>query len=219
MKEIYTGLGERIELSAWVLDSLVSERLSEEEARRLVDEAAQEHNTPQRFYHIFDHPLSMLRLAEEYRDRIRNPRVLSWAIIYHDVIQDTQSTSHSGDNENASAVEAKSKLAGKIPPHEVDKVGEYILLTAHHRHSPHPDIQLLQDLDLAIFGANEDTYQKYKEAIRKEYAHINDGLYRIGRAEVLKKFLVQETIFQTDEFQAQFEEAARRNLQQELHSL
>ena len=56
-------------------------------------------------------------------------------------------------------------------------------------------------------------------AVRAEYRHVPDDLFRAGRAAVLRALADQERLFHTPEGRARYESAARRNLAGELAAL
>jgi predicted metal-dependent HD superfamily phosphohydrolase len=72
---------------------------------------------------------------------------------------------------------------------------------------------------MAILGADAETYQRYSENIRQEYAKYNDQLYREGRKFALKKILSSNHIFITEEFRDKLEARARENISREINLL
>jgi predicted metal-dependent HD superfamily phosphohydrolase len=75
---------------------------------------------------------------------------------------------------------------------------------------------VLIDADLAILGASELVYRTYAEQIRQEYAWVPEPDYRMGRRQVLERFLARPKVFH---FLAHLEEAARRNIAAEIARL
>ena len=75
------------------------------------------------------------------------------------------------------------------------------------------------DIDLSILGEDKNTYEKYEENIRKEYIHVPKAMYKLGRKKLLKKFLAQERLFQTDIFFEKYEEQARVNIEWAINKL
>ena len=43
------------------------------------------------------------------------------------------------------------------------------------------DVCIFLDMDLSILGSDENMYTIYSTFIRKEYSHINDQDYKLGR--------------------------------------
>ena len=75
------------------------------------------------------------------------------------------------------------------------------------------------DADLAVLGADADTYDEYVRNVRAEYAAVSDDAWRSGRSAVLRGFLERPHIFATPTMAARREAQARRNLGSELASL
>jgi predicted metal-dependent HD superfamily phosphohydrolase len=75
------------------------------------------------------------------------------------------------------------------------------------------------DVDLSILGEQHDTYHRYAHAIRKEFGHISDDAWRVGRSKFLKEMLDRPTIYRRHEMQSRYERQARDNMQRELTTL
>lgn len=75
--------------------------------------------------------------------------------------------------------------------------------------------RLMHDLDLTILG-DARNYGIYAANIRREYAHVEDSVYREGRIEVLTKLLETKELFLLPYFKDMFEENARRNIKKEI---
>jgi len=144
-------------------------------------------------------------------------RVLTWAIWWHDAVYDARAA----DNEAKSAEMARRDLpALGASPVEVDEVARLILLTAGHQVSVGDRFgAVLVSIDLAILGAEPAAYDNYSAAVREEYAHVPDPLWRQGRARVLQHFLDAPVIFPDAQFREEREAHARANLARELASL
>jgi predicted metal-dependent HD superfamily phosphohydrolase len=81
------------------------------------------------------------------------------------------------------------------------------------------DEALVIDIDLSILGADPPEYDRFESQIRREYAWVDDALYRAGRGVVLRRFVERERIYQTPRLHARFETAARANLARALAAL
>jgi predicted metal-dependent HD superfamily phosphohydrolase len=75
---------------------------------------------------------------------------------------------------------------------------------------------VLLEADLAILGANERAYWTYADQIRQEYAWVPEPDYRMGRRQVLDRFLTRPRIFHR---LAHLEEPARTNIAAEIARL
>ena len=70
----------------------------------------------------------------------------------------------------------------------------------------------------AVLAAEPTAYGAYAAAIRREYAHVPEPLWRAGRAAVLERFLARERIYGSRAF-APLEASARSNLSAEREAL
>ena len=172
-----------------------------------------------RHYHTLDHIAALLMLLDRHIEPANDRDMLTLAILYHDVVYDPTRQ----DNEEASAVWAAGRLKGLgFPPDLVGKVVRCILASRHSHEEPatdDADIGLLLDLDLSILAASPDTYRSYALAVRREYAHVPDALYRAGRKRVLESFLARDRIYRSAKLRALWEQAARANLADETARL
>jgi predicted metal-dependent HD superfamily phosphohydrolase len=78
---------------------------------------------------------------------------------------------------------------------------------------------VLLDADLAILGSQPEHYERYRQAVRQEYAQYDDATWRAGRAQVLKTLLDREVLFVTEPARQRWDATARINLARELQSL
>jgi predicted metal-dependent HD superfamily phosphohydrolase len=170
-----------------------------------------------RAYHNLAHVAAMTELAVAERDRLTNWPAVILAIWYHDAVYRRLRS----DNEEASAALADRELGDLGLTGEITVlVRSLILATKTHEIAPDvPDGDLFLDLDLAILGAPPDTYEAYRNAIRREYRWVPGAAYRKARAQVLERFLARERIYRTDGFHRRLESAARWNLRKELTEL
>lgn len=153
----------------------------------------------------------MVKLSEPDR------RLLRWALLWHDAIYDPQRA----DNEERSADLAKRELIQcGVSKEVVEEVARLIILTKGHRVSDGDRLGALAvSIDLAILGSDPRRYREYVEDVRREYAHVPDDQWRIGRAEVLKSLIGHGPIFPAEALRAELEDQARQNMADELSSL
>ncbi|MFE3454781.1 hypothetical protein ACFXJ8_38250 [Nonomuraea sp. NPDC059194] len=76
---------------------------------------------------------------------------------------------------------------------------------------------VLCDADLAVLGG--DDYAGYAAAVRQEYAHVPDELFRLGRAQVLRRLLAAPRLYRTALGHDLWEARARASLTAELATL
>lgn len=173
---------------------------------------------PHRRYHTqahIDDCLAKLARVEglSAAERLRLERAIWW----HDAVYDPRR----GDNEEASADLARADLSALgVDPVEIGEVARLILLTKGHAVSPGDRLgALLVSIDLSILGADPGAYDAYAGAVRAEYAHVPEDLFRAGRRRVLEGFLAAPRLFPDDAFEHRYGAAARRNLTRELSAL
>ena len=134
------------------------------------------------------------------------------AIWWHDVVYDAARS----DNEELSAQLAEQHVAAGIR----QEVGRLIRLTKTHQVEPADKLgAILISIDLSILAADPSRYDAYAAAIRKEFAHVPDDAYRVGRADVLRRFAARPVIYPDADFARACEQKARDNLAREIASL
>lgn len=173
---------------------------------------------PRRRYHTLAHIEDCLaRLAAISPLSERDRKLLTAAIWWHDAVYDPTR----GDNEALSAELAAADLpALGYTPDEVAEVQRLILLTKGHQVPADDRLgALMVSIDLSILGADPETYDAYARAIRDEYAHVPEDLYREGRARVLRHFLEAPALFPDLDFAARLDAPARANLRREIAAL
>lgn len=171
---------------------------------------------PGRHYHDLGHVRHVLDLAAGFRLGDTEREAVEFALWFHDAISDPARD----DNEARSAELARSWLTEQHLAC-ADEVADLIEMTAGHRQ---PDrsrrsATVVHDVDLAILGATADDYDRYVDAIRLEFGHLDDRTFRSGRRAVLEGFLAMEPIFVTAELAPVLESRARANIARELDQL
>jgi len=174
------------------------------------------YNSPNRHYHNLDHIQELLQLAAENQEKFSRYDEIRFAIFYHDAVYDVNST----HNEEKSAQLAELSLEKfNLSQLQLDFITEAILATKKHEQHSDPDINLLLDLDLHILASDWHRYDRYRHQIRKEYSIFPDLLFNPGRKRILQQLLNRPRIYKTDGFYQIHEDAARKNLEQELQHL
>ncbi|WP_406073091.1 metal-dependent phosphohydrolase [Micromonospora sp. NBC_01638] len=174
---------------------------------------------PHRHYHTVAHLTAVLDVVDrhaELTDQANQVRLAAW---WHDAVYDPRAA---GDtNERDSAALAESVLTGLgVPAPAVAEVRRLVLLTAGHAVAP-GDLggALLCDADLAVLATPPATYERYAAAIRREYAHVPEPVFRAGRASVLTGLLELPALFRLPQLASRWEEPARDNVRRELATL
>lgn len=176
---------------------------------------------PHRRYHGSAHVRAVLHdvavLAGELRPGPEERAVLTVAAGAHDVVYD----GHPGDDEQRSASWARDWLARAGAGHaHVARIAELVLATMSHS-APPGDLTawILLDADLAILGAAPGAYDRYRAAVREEYAALDEPAWRAGRAAVLAGLLARDPLYGTSAARQRWEATARANIARELGSL
>lgn len=190
-------------------------------ARRSADELAARYAEPHRRYHNTAHVVAVLRdsavLADDLGLTQRDRAIVTLAACAHDVCYDGKP----GEDERNSAEWAGNHLreAG-ISATEVSEVERLVLATIDHA-AADDDLaaQILFDADLAILAAAPADYERYRLAVRAEYAAVPDDAWRTGRAAVLTSLAARDPLFHTQAARRRWEQAAKANLATELAAL
>lgn len=184
--------------------------------QKLWTEVEQKHSESGRYYHTLIHLENLVAELSAVQSQITHwPEVL-FAICYHDSVYKVQKQ----DNEEKSAQLAQERLTELgVPQQSCERCVRLILATKGHAYSEEEDTRLFTDADLSVLGKPWEVYEAYCRQIRQEYKVYPAILYNPGRKKVLKHFLQMDRIYKTQHFFQQYEQQARKNLQQELNLL
>ncbi len=184
---------------------------------KVFDHLVAEYSKDGRYYHAMVHVQYGLERVHLGKDVAKDLNAVETAWWFHDIFYDT--SRH--DNEERSARFAGIMLVEcGVNKNFADKVEDMIPYTKYGKLRPTDvDTQLLLDMDLSSFAAPRDLFVKNTEDIRKEYAFVEEGLFRSTRAEILQKFLDLKPIYLTEPFRRHFEADARANLTQSIAEL
>ncbi|GAB1817404.1 hypothetical protein HerbRD11066_05680 [Herbidospora sp. RD11066] len=111
--------------------------------------------------------------------------------------------------------------AAETPPTRatVLEVARLVRVTARHSYTEGDvNAAVLCDADLAVLGQDPATYDVYAAAIRQEYRHVPEPLFRMGRGEVLSRLLTGP-LYGTETGRELWERQARENLARELRHI
>lgn len=163
-----------------------------------------------RAYHNLAHIVAMLDELERIN---RHAPEVALAVWFHDAIYEPIAK----DNEQQSAALAVKAIESMGLAKEIgSRVSQLIEATTHTDSPLDEPARLLVDLDLMILGSPDDEFNRYEEAIRREYAWVPDSTYRAARVRILQSFLDRPSIYNTDMFVDRFDAAARRNLSRSI---
>lgn len=168
---------------------------------------------PQRHYHTTRHVDACLQHLQAVRQHLHKPAEVELALWFHDAVYEPTSSRNERDSADwAMRFLRENKAAEAV----VERVEALIMATVHNAQPSSGDAAWLVDIDLTILGTEQTTYDAFEQAVRREYAWVEEDLYRQKRAEVLQGFLNQQAIYQTPHFHAKFEATARQNLQRAI---
>ncbi len=176
------------------------------------------HREKHRRYHTVTHVEAVVSAVIELDavDPVDDLGAVVAGAFYHDAVYEPASPA----NERASARLARRDLTTLgWEDGRADRVGRMIEATSRHQDPPDREHALLFDADLAVLGAAPDDYAAYVDAVRAEYRHVDDDVWRTGRRGVLEAFLEREAIYATRTGRRRWEHSARTNLAEELETL
>jgi predicted metal-dependent HD superfamily phosphohydrolase len=196
---------------AGVPESGVAEEVFEELDRRYCEE--------QRHYHNWAHIAACLDELEITRSLALHPVTVELALWFHDAVY----VAGAPDNEQRSARMARDAAQRmNLAPAIVQEVEDLVLSTRYligdetekdgsTRLCPR-DRVLMRDIDLSILGKPPAEFDRYEEAIRREYGFVPDAERWKRRIAILEVFLALPRIYETEHFAKRYEWQARRNL-------
>lgn len=161
---------------------------------------------------IENHIIPLLNLFFKNIDYAKNPVVIIFVAILHDVIYNPLSDF----NEEASAMFALSIIPNNDLGTSVYNIITYDKQTDKPNDS---DCKLFHDLDFSVLTLKWPKYIRYCENIKSEYIKVYSlEAYYAGRSAWIEKTL-ENPIFLTCPFKEKFEETAIINLERELLSI
>lgn len=169
-------------------------------------------NEPQRRYHNETHLRAVLRAVDELAAEGESfdgtaVRLAAW--LHCAVFDPTVS-----ENNEKSAVFTERTLDPAAP---VEEVARLVRLMGGHRVEP-GDLNgcVLSDADLAVLGADPETYDEYSRDVRHEFAHVPGQRFVDGRIAALEGLLDRGSVYLTRAARDAWERQARANLNREL---
>ena len=174
---------------------------------------------PQRHYHTVAHLTAVLEVVDRHAGLAPHPERVRLAAWMHDAVYDPRALGDANERDSAEFAAGLLSTLG-VPGTVADEVARLVGLTAGHATGENdPDGELLCDADLAVLAGDEQAYDAYTAAVRREYAHVPDADFRAGRAQVLRALLELPTIYRLEPLRTAWEDRARSNLARELRTL
>ncbi|MCP4218072.1 MAG: hypothetical protein GY765_25740 [bacterium] len=122
-----------------------------------------------------------------------------------------------------------SERKGRAKKSQLNVPGQIInsvtaLIRATQTHSLTADIDnfdgaFFLDIDISILGTPVEMYDNYASAIRSEYAHVPDDVYKRERIKLLHSFLNRDTVYETTPMNLLFGGQAIKNIREEIKRL
>jgi predicted metal-dependent HD superfamily phosphohydrolase len=187
----------------------------------LADDLKRRYAEPQRAYHDWSHIEALLALLPDLLPKLNDPAAVYLAVLFHDAIYDPRAA----DNEERSARLLAEQMAGLVSPAMLDRAVRLVLATRAHAvpddvaAAEAADMTLFLDMDLAILGADPDSFDRYEAQVRREYAHVSDEAFAKGRAAILTRFAARPALYYSDWGRQRFEAQARLNITRSLACL
>ncbi|GIE97947.1 hypothetical protein Ari01nite_54120 [Paractinoplanes rishiriensis] len=173
---------------------------------------------PQRHYHTVAHLTAVLDVVDRFAGLAPHPDRVRLAAWMHDAVYDPRALGDANERDSAEFAAGLLATLG-VPDEAITEVARLVNLTAGHAtDDKDPDGELLCDADLAILASDDEAYQAYVTAIRREYAHVPDEDFQAGRARVLTALLELPSIYRLPPLREAWEAKARANLERELKS-
>ena len=185
----------------------------------------QNYTEPTRYYHNFEHLVSLFEAVDEavLRSpdlRPQHPDLFELAVWFHDVIDERGNPQ--GVAQSAQQAVAFLEASAPFNTEHQQYLRQMVMATQHGAPLPvaaHPDAMLLADSDLSILGQAPDKYESYRDQIRREYKEVEETAYKAGRKNVLAMFAQRTPIYRTAYFHDKYESQAKANLAAEIELL
>ncbi len=170
-----------------------------------------------RDYHDLRHLAEVLERLDELAEHgvafdALSVRLAAW---FHDSVYDGER-----DAEERSATWAEQALPDLVGDEVTAEVARLVRMTETHQpEDDDPGACALSDADLSILAAPAPRYATYVASVRREYAHVADDDFALGRAAVLDELAAKDRLFHTDYAARSWEARARANMSEELARL
>ena len=182
------------------------------------------YSKPPRAYHTLDHISWVLKRVDEmaFEDSTRGSKfsqdewdAIRLAAWFHDYVLVGSPDDEAESAKLLLAVAMTMNLKTDIAMN----AARLIMATNHERVPLKYDEAILCDCDLAILGADEESFDHYEALVRKEWEHVPEHLFRTARTVILKRFVDRPWIYMTEYGRTRWERRARANLQRSLERL
>jgi predicted metal-dependent HD superfamily phosphohydrolase len=185
----------------------------------LVDHLLRLYGAPRRAYHDVAHLRAVLdtlaTIASAPDDHCDDTGAVELAGWFHDAV--LEPLAHDNEARSADLAAARLPALGVSAP-VVEEVVRLVRLTETHQVTfGDRNAAALMDADLAVLGGSPVEYERYRAAVRREYAAVGDAEFQPARAAVLRG-LLEHALFHTATVGTR-EDQARANVERELGEL
>lgn len=182
------------------------------DSTRTFDGLVARYAQPHRHYHTLTHVDACLAWLDWFCASASRPAEVELALWFHDAVYDPEAN----DNEHKSAQLAIDELGSLGIAAEIgERIAGHIQATSQHT-AAGSDSALVVDLDLTILGAAPREFASFEDAIRQEYSHVAEPLFRAARKAVLQNFLSRPKIYRDSAIGSELESRARANLKRRI---
>ncbi|GAB3752222.1 HD domain-containing protein [Microlunatus parietis] len=151
----------------------------------LGEELITRYGEPHRRYHNQDHLLAVLEAIDRFATSDHDLYLVRLAAWFHDAVYDIPERELTNEEASARLVVRRLQRAG-LETEDINQVARLVRLTTIHQVGPgDADGELLCDADLAVLGGTPEEYARYVDAVREEYAAVDDEQFWAGRLDVL----------------------------------
>lgn len=163
--------------------------------------------------HVLEDEPSWRILEDSDKDFYLN--ALELALWFHDIVY---KPTESNNEEESERVMEELCESFAVDRELIDEAADLIFLTKDHKLPPLErtmQSKLMLDIDLAILGADPESFWAYERGIRFEYNFVPEDTYRRERTKVMQRFVDQERegrLYNTALFRGVFNNQARQNL-------
>lgn len=165
-----------------------------------------------RYYHNFTHIHNCLTRLDYWHAPLAERDNIELALWFHDLVFDPKRA----DNKRASAGLAKHYIKSHK---QLDRVIQLILATKHNAAKFDYSEVTICDIDIQVFGADEERYQNYVQMRYKEAHDVEIDIYLMNRRHQINNFLSRNSVFSDTSYKNQFNEIAKHNLTNELNAI
>jgi len=182
---------------------------------------AQSYAAPGRFYHTISHVVDCVGKLDGLDDKggLIDRRVATVALLWHDLVY----VPGSNENELLSA-RMLDAISDTMEDRRLAQHAHSAILATEHREGyagayGNQTVDAVVDIDLSILGEDRGTYERYVADVRREYGHVSEDAWRVGRTGFLRGMIDREVIYSLKEMRDRYDGLARDNMRAELSVL